>query len=539
LPLELATRLILRDSQDGSPLPAERLRTVIANWAGVPEAAVDEVRDVAGRSGGVVTTQEARLDGRRRWDLVYARPDDGDPTVQWRVEVSSLFDADRTSFVARLRRESIDHRLRPLTGSPKPPRVIREVLGTDGVDCFDGPTRVEPRYRELRGDEVAGFVDTQLSADDRRLPVVGVSKAPPRAPGRLDVTRLTAELAGFAHVILLDRAALPHLGRALGSLSVAPGHARLWWPGLQLDDDSSVHPYWLGPFEDPAATVESIRRLVLTVSRDRWREPERLVAFERELRRHRDELGRAAARRLAADFEALRGAAAEDRARADAAAAEAESAPVVDIDAYERRLGKVAGDLDAVNEQLERQRVAAEAAAQDWIESEEQRERAEQENRSLRGQLAGLRAQLSERGAASSSERSPEQRFEDDVRASWEQRMTVDDRASHPLAPFVLRAEFVESIAKATADRQKVVDTVAEVACNRAKEIEGRRLHKLRSGSGGDSPERKRGSDSAVAWRCNVQTNSASARRLHFWACPGGSLEFVSVVTHDDFGIAE
>ena len=95
------------------------------------------------------------------------------------------------------------------------------------------------------------------------------------------------------------------------------------------------------------------------------------------------------------------------------------------------------------------------------------------------------------------------------------------------------------TIATSGADRQKVVDTVMEAACGRAKEIEGRQLHKLRTGASGNAPERKRDSDGAVAWRCNVQTNAASARRLHYWASPGGRLEFSCVVVHDDFSIRD
>ncbi len=75
-----------------------------------------------------------------------------------------------------------------------------------------------------------------------------------------------------------------------------------------------------------------------------------------------------------------------------------------------------------------------------------------------------------------------------------------------------------------------------EVACGRAHEIEGRQLHKLRAGAGGNSGDRRRARDEATAWRCNVQTKSASARRLHFWICPGGDIEFVNVAIHDDMG---
>lgn len=53
------------------------------------------------------------------------------------------------------------------------------------------------------------------------------------------------------------------------------------------------------------------------------------------------------------------------------------------------------------------------------------------------------------------------------------------------------------------------------------------------------SPEHSRNTAGAVAWRCNTQTNPQSARQLHFWMCSGGTIKFVSVVTHDDFLIVD
>jgi hypothetical protein len=539
MPLELATRLILRSADDGGPLSAERVRALVAEWAEVPEAATEVLDEVTGRNGGRITTRDVQLgEDRRRWDLALVRADDEDDSVDWRAEVTAIFELDRTTFVVRLRRNSTDHRLRPLSGSPAPPRVIRDVLRADGVDCFDGPIRVEPRYRELRPPEVAGFVNTQLVADDRRLPVIALAKAPGSAEGRLDAKRITQVLAGFAHVVLADRKALQELGRQIGNLSLSPGSARLWWPGLELDDDAAVHPHWSGPFGDPAAVIESIRRQVLTVSRDRWREPARVVAFGRALRRFQEQSGRAAAARVVEEIERLRAAAAAERARAEEMSSAIAEAP--DADAHEQELDAMAADFTAVRDDLERQRVAAEDAESLWTEAEEQRARLERENRSLNGQLEGLKARLKERAKANGEPPETEaKRFAHEVRTSWEARLTPDDREASPLASFVIREGFAASISGAAADRQKVVDTVMEVACGRAKEIEGRQLHKLRSGSSGNARERKRASDGAIAWRCNIQTNSASARRLHFWQCPGGKLDFVSVVIHDDFSIAD
>lgn len=541
MPLELATRLILRSADDGSPLRAERVRALVASWAEAPEAATAVLNGVAGRGGGKVTTREIQIgDDRTRWDLALARADDEDESVDWGAEVTAVFEADRTTFVVRLRRDSSDHRLRPLSGSPAPPRVIRDVLRAEGVDCYDGPIRIETRYRELGAVEVTGFVNTQLVAEDRRLPLIALAKLPEGSDGRLDVKKLTNVLAGFAHVVLADRRALQELGRQIGNLSLAPGSARLWWPGLELDDDAAVHPHWVGPFADPAIVIESIRRQVLTVSRDRWREPARVVEFGRDLRRFRDESGRAAAARVVDEIERLRAAAAVERARAEEMSTARVETPAVEINAYEQELEAMASDFGSVRDELDRQRVAAEDAESLWTEAEEQRARLEHENRSLHGQLEGLKARLKERAQAEGAQPETDaDLFARDVRAAWESRLTPNDRETSPLAPFVIREGLVLSISSSAADRQKVVDTVMEVACGRAKDIEGRQLHKLRSGSAGNAPERRRVSDGAVAWRCNIQTRSASARRLHFWQCAGSKLEFVSVGIHDDFSIAD
>ena len=40
--------------------------------------------------------------------------------------------------------------------------------------------------------------------------------------------------------------------------------------------------------------------------------------------------------------------------------------------------------------------------------------------------------------------------------------------------------------------------------------------------------------DGGVAWRCSLQVNTPSARRLKYWQLPGGVVEFDSVGVHDE-----
>jgi predicted RNA-binding protein with RPS1 domain len=127
-------------------------------------------------------------------------------------------------------------------------------------------------------------------------------------------------------------------------------------------------------------------------------------------------------------------------------------------------------------------------------------------------------------------------RFVAEVRLSWE-TLVPDDRARYPWREPALGPEFLESLATVQGvSRERVVDVSAHVVSGRAKDIAGLELHRLRSGEGGDSPPRVR-EDGAKAWRCNLQTSTAAARRLHYWELPDGGVELARVVYHDDFSI--
>jgi hypothetical protein len=60
--------------------------------------------------------------------------------------------------------------------------------------------------------------------------------------------------------------------------------------------------------------------------------------------------------------------------------------------------------------------------------------------------------------------------------------------------------------------------------------------HELRTGRGGDDPQRTRESDQARAWRRDVDRE----HHLHYWKCQDGTVEIASVsFPHDDFLIPE
>lgn len=153
MPLELATSLILRNADDGSPLSLASVKQIAAAWADVSAAATEVVENALGRGGRVTTRESILASDPRRWDLTLARVDDGDPSVEWVVELTALSEPDRTTTVVRLRRESSDHRLRPLSGAPAPPGFARSTASSGLRMCrassTPGSSRRTVGYRSL------------------------------------------------------------------------------------------------------------------------------------------------------------------------------------------------------------------------------------------------------------------------------------------------------------------------------------------------------------------------------------------------------
>ena len=108
-------------------------------------------------------------------------------------------------------------------------------------------------------------------------------------------------------------------------------------------------------------------------------------------------------------------------------------------------------------------------------------------------------------------------------------------QGSLPLPDFRIGPYFIDALQRLQGIKQaKVADVVVEVVTDRAKDLPGRELHQYREADGGNAPGVRRSTDDAVMWRVNLQTNSASARRLHYWAMPGGEIELWHVGTHDE-----
>ncbi|GGU09477.1 hypothetical protein [Nocardioides albus] len=120
------------------------------------------------------------------------------------------------------------------------------------------------------------------------------------------------------------------------------------------------------------------------------------------------------------------------------------------------------------------------------------------------------------------------------VEAAWARRIPVGEQPTRPLPGFAIGEKFLDSVdALEGIATDKIADVVMEVLTGLAEQSTGRELHQLRTSVGGNSAPQSR-PDGAVCYRVSMQIHTPSARRLHFWKCPDGTIELSRVVVHDD-----
>ena len=83
---------------------------------------------------------------------------------------------------------------------------------------------------------------------------------------------------------------------------------------------------------------------------------------------------------------------------------------------------------------------------------------------------------------------------------------------------------------------QELADRILRAVVATLEGANMKATHALRTGPGGNDPQRRRRSDSAKAWRRDVDRD----RHLHYWECADGLVELASAsFPHDDFSIPE
>lgn len=147
-----------------------------------------------------------------------------------------------------------------------------------------------------------------------------------------------------------------------------------------------------------------------------------------------------------------------------------------------------------------------------------------------------LRKASSKRGGDAPEFADRERGFRYLVETAWARRIPVGEQPSRPIPEYLISERFFDSVdAVQGIAPEKIADVVMELVTGIAESSPGRDMHRLRTGTSGDTPARQRDSDGAYCWRLALQTGTPSARRLHAWKLPDGRWELSSVRKHDDF----
>ena len=109
----------------------------------------------------------------------------------------------------------------------------------------------------------------------------------------------------------------------------------------------------------------------------------------------------------------------------------------------------------------------------------------------------------------------------------WAEQTTPQEKQESPLPRYTFGSTFADSLDELAGTSPVLFDKVARSAL-RVLLGQDRDGHKL------DISGKVR-EDGAVPWRTYVEQKTASARRLHYWRLPGGSIELSRVVLHDDY----
>ncbi|MBE1874716.1 hypothetical protein [Myceligenerans pegani] len=213
------------------------------------------------------------------------------------------------------------------------------------------------------------------------------------------------------------------------------------------------------------------------------------------------------------------------------------------LDAQKAQVKRLEKDLIEVKVEKRRAEVELDelrryvADLRDQVDRRDQQlERSRAQLRAEKSKSAAYRRELG-RDVEVTTERyfsDPAEQFRFEVTQTWAQIVPAGEKDRWPLEEYVLGPRFLESLETVEGiSRDKVLRTVVHVVTGRAPEMNGLQVHPLRSGLGGDDPQRVR-DDGAACWRVSLQVNTPSARRMHYWRLPGGGYELSRVVLHDD-----
>lgn len=512
--LEYAADLRILDSSTAKDADPKRLIDVVASWAEVADPTVEgdhEAKRDHRANVSLIRGAEASLLG---WRLALSREDENDPGVTWTVTCTVTSTAG-TYFAVRLDRTR-NGALRPLTATPAPPRVLRDVLDAEGLFALDATFDVQATHYLVTPERVDGFARFLLDPN-RRLPVIGLST---RDDDIFDAMGFVKDNVGVAHVaMVLPDATWSLSARLPEGIGVYGGAARLWWPGLSKESVRWDHPLWTGD-RDAVFVRRQIADRIRSVAATVAVEDERWAALARERRARELESFRAETERLAERLAA--------QAPTAGRTVDWEEVEQIRRDAAEQFSAATAlVDEAALEIELERTRAEAE---------KERAEAAEAAKRQLEAERDFYKHSLQQVVGSNDEDAAPpeEQALRREIAAQLREASLSEDRMYRFGSQFF---GALESLGSRYWD--KTVRACVAVVSGDPARLRAVDDHVLRTGEGGNDPQRVRSSDGAGARRAALEHNTPSARRLHYWLLGDGIVEFASVNLHDDFQIPE
>lgn len=129
----------------------------------------------------------------------------------------------------------------------------------------------------------------------------------------------------------------------------------------------------------------------------------------------------------------------------------------------------------------------------------------------------------------------PDQAVRHGIQLAWVQRIPAADKAAWPLPEYRTSDRFAASVlALSQGHRVKALRAVVDVLTGMGNSVSARAIHPLRASEAPTAPPVTDPSTGAVCMRAAIETRTASARRLHFWKHPDGTIELIRIVLHDD-----
>ncbi|MFY1652164.1 hypothetical protein ACN27J_14870 [Solwaraspora sp. WMMB762] len=198
------------------------------------------------------------------WACDWRRNSERDQTLQWRTQAALSRVGERAlRFTVRigLERSGSEFLFRQPQYEFRSPTIVRTLARE--FECVDAGQVLQPEPIRFLANEARDLVDL-LRDKRRRLPVVVVTTYPPTGKPLAESDELARQLAGIAHVAVLEThlAALAFSDLVGRDLSVWHGGVRLYWPGFEPGDNPRKYRYWPARVlqEQPDSLVAQLNR---------------------------------------------------------------------------------------------------------------------------------------------------------------------------------------------------------------------------------------------------------------------------------------